>query len=137
MDESTLRKLAVDGHYSPEAFRFMFEALEHALVASGKEKAKGPERHISGQQLLKGMREYARQLFGPLAAQTWRAWGIHRSLDWGKIVFMLVEAGMLNRQDSDSLDDFDEDFDYEEYFVKSYRPGVTGNDVTDDTGETP
>jgi uncharacterized repeat protein (TIGR04138 family) len=125
MDE-TLRKLANDGRYSPEAFRFMFEALEHALVVSGKEKAKGPERHISGQQLLEGMRQYARQLFGPLAMQTWRAWGVHGSLDWGRIVFLLVEAGMLNRQDSDSLDDFDEEFDYEEYFVKEYRPDVGG-----------
>jgi uncharacterized repeat protein (TIGR04138 family) len=126
MDE-TLRKLAGKGDYSPEAFLFMFEALEHALVISGKEKAKGSERHISGQQLLEGMREYARRLFGPLAAQTWRSWGIHTSLDWGRIVFMLVEAGLLNRQDSDSLDDFDETFDYEEYFVKNYRPDITGH----------
>ena len=125
MDE-TLRKLADSGRYSPEAFRFLFEALEHALVLSGRSKAKGPERHISGQELLVGMREYARQLFGPLAEETWKAWGIHGSLDWGRIVFMLVEAGTLTRQESDSLDDFDEKFDYHTYFVEEYRPDLDG-----------
>ncbi len=124
--EETFRKLAQDSHYSPEAFRFLFEALEHALVVSGKEQAKGTERHITGQQLLEGMRQYARQIFGPLGAQIWRAWGVRTGMDWGRIVFLLVEAGMLNRQDSDSPSDFADGFDFDEYFVRGYRPTVKG-----------
>lgn len=124
MDE-TLRKLAGDGRYSPEAFRFLFEALEHTLVISGKEQSKGTDRHISGQQLLEGIRDYGRHLFGPLGLEAWQSWGITSSLDWGRVVFLLVEAGMLNRQDSDSLEDFDEEFDYADYF-RAYRPRVEG-----------
>ncbi len=120
--EDTFRKLARDGHYSHEAFRFLFEALEHALVVSGKEEAEGPERHITGNELLEGMRQYASRIFGPLAAQTWRSWGINGSMDWGRIVFLLVEAGMLNRQESDTIEDFADDFDFDEFFVQGYRP---------------
>lgn len=122
--EDTFRKLAREGNYSPEAFRFLFEALEHALVLSGKDQAEGSGRHISGEELLAGMRQYARQIFGPLAASTWRSWGIRESMDWGRIVFLLVDAGMLNRQDSDTIEDFKSDFDFEEFFVESYRPDL-------------
>ena len=124
--EDAVRKMAADGRYSPEAFRFLFESLEHALVISGKVKAEGTERHITGQELLIGMREYARHIFGPLAAQTWKSWGIEGSLDWGRIVFMLVDAGMLNRQETDTLEDFDQPFDYEKFFVDEYRPDLSG-----------
>lgn len=121
--EDPVRSLAIkDGRYSPEAFRFLFEALHHAIRLAGKEDSEGTERHVTGQEVLAGMRHYARELFGPLAAQVWRSWGIHETLDWGRIVFLLVEAGMLNRQDTDTLDDFRDGFDFDEAFVQDYRP---------------
>ena len=121
--EDPLRSLALrDGRYSPEAFRFLFESLQHAVELAGKEEAEGAERHVTGQEVLAGMRAYASEIFGPLAAQVWRAWGVHEPLDWGRIVFLLVDEGMLNRQDSDTLDDFRAEFDFERAFVDSYRP---------------
>ena len=76
------------------------------------------------------MREHAKELFGPLAAQVWRSWGVTGTLDWGHIVFLLVDNGMLNRQDSDTIEDFRDGFDFEEAFVRNYQP-----DVPDDPGE--
>ncbi len=73
------------------------------------------------------MRQYARDLFGPLAAQVWRSWGIQDTLDWGRIVFLLVEAGMLNRQETDTLEDFRSGFDFDEEFVRGYRPDLPEN----------
>ncbi len=113
-----------DGRYSPEAFRFLFESLEHAVRLAGKEGAEGTERHVSGQEVLAGMREYALETFGPLAAHVWRSWGVHDSLDWGRIVFLLVDAGMLKRQDEDSIEDFRDGFDFEESFVEGYRASL-------------
>lgn len=124
--EEDFRKIARKGPYSPEAFRFLFEALEHAMVVSGKDRAEGAERHITGEELLEGMRRYAQRIFGPLAAQTWRAWGIRSSMDWGRIVFLLVDAGLLNRQETDTIDDFANDFDFDETFVRGYKPRVGG-----------
>ena len=123
-----------DGRYSPEAFRFLYESLHYAVRLAGKEEAEGTERHVTGQEVLAGMRFYARQLFGPLAAQVWRSWGVRQALDWGNIVFLLVEAGLLNRQESDTIEDFRDDFDFDEAFVQGYRPELP--DDSADPGET-
>jgi len=111
-----------DGRYRLEAYQFLFDALDKSVRLAGKVEAQGPERHISGQELLAGMRQHASDLFGPLAAQVWRTWGIKSTLDWGRIVFALVEAKLLNRQDTDTIDDFANGYDFDEAFVNHYRP---------------
>jgi uncharacterized repeat protein (TIGR04138 family) len=123
MLNESLRKLALkDGRYSTEAFLFLFESLDQAVQLAGREKAEGADRHVSGQELLAGLRHNASEVFGPLAAEVWRAWGIRDSLDWGRIVFLLVESGLLNRQENDTLDDFRQGFDFDEVFVDAYQP---------------
>jgi len=118
-----LRKLALkDGRYAPEAFTFLYESLDHAVRLAGRENAQGPERHVSGQELLAGMRAYASELFGPLAGEVWRRWGVRETIDWGRVVFLLVDAGLLNRQDEDRIEDFKDGFDFDEAFVKRYKP---------------
>ena len=120
-----LRKLALqDGRYSPEAFRFLYESLEHALRLTGRAEAEGADRHVSGREVLAGMRACATQQFGPLAAHVWRSWGVRESLDWGRIVFLLVEHGLLKRQEGDSIEDFAENFDFDLVFEREYRPQV-------------
>ena len=125
-----IRKLAMsDRRYAPEAYSFLFESLDHAVRLAGRGKEEGSARHVSGQELLEGMRDYARNLFGPLAGQVWRSWGIHSTLDWGRVVFKLVDAELLKRQDSDSIDDFREGFDFDQAFVEEYElvlPGEIG-----------
>lgn len=117
-----LHKLALeDGRYSPEAYRFLFEALETVVQDLGRESAEGLARHVSGGELLEGLKRRARRQFGPLAAQVWRSWGIRESVDWGRIVFLLVDKQMLRRQDEDSIDDFRVDFDFDRYFITEYE----------------
>ena len=118
------RRVAMeDGRYAPEAFQFLFEGLDHAVKHLGRDQEKeGAARHVSGQELVEGMKLYAVELFGPLAAYVWRAWGIQATIDWGNIVFLLVEAELLTRQEGDSLDDFRGGFDFERTFVDGYVP---------------
>jgi uncharacterized repeat protein (TIGR04138 family) len=117
------RKLAgEDGRYSPEAFEFLFAGLDQAVKLAGRDAAQGASRHVSGQELLEGMKHYARELFGPLAAYVWRSWGIRNTRDWGNIVFLLVEAELLNRQVGDTIQDFEGTLDFDEFFVTSYQP---------------
>jgi uncharacterized repeat protein (TIGR04138 family) len=117
-----VRKLALeDGRYSADAFEFLFESLEPSVRLAGRADSQGTERHITGQELLNGLREQARKLFGPLAAHVWRTWGVRRTLDWGQIVFLLVGEGLLNRRESDSIEDFREGFDFDEFFVERYE----------------
>lgn len=116
-----IRELAhEDGRYRPEAFVFLLECLEPAVRLAGRAGAQGGDRHISGQELVAGLRFEAQRLFGPLAAEVWRSWGVTSTLDWGHIVFLMVDAGMLSRREGDSLDDFREDFDFERVFVEEY-----------------
>ena len=127
-----LRKLALeDGRYSPEAYRFLFESLDHALRLAKKDKAEGTERHVTGQEVLRGLSKFALDSFGPLAAHVWRSWGIRTTMDWGRIVFLLVEKELLNRQEGDTIDDFREGFDFVATFRENYRaklPSAVGSE---------
>lgn len=113
-----------DGRYAPEAFRFLFEALEQAVRESERERPEGGARHVSGQQVLDSLRRLALDTFGPLGAEVWRRWGIQSTLDWGRIVFLLVDAGMLRRQDSDTIEDFRDGYDLDAELVTAYQPAL-------------
>jgi uncharacterized repeat protein (TIGR04138 family) len=116
-----------DGRYSPEAFRFLFEALEQAVRLTGRDKAQGQERHVSGREVLESLRVLSLESFGPLGAHVWRRWGIRTTLDWGRVVFLLVEAGLLRRQDSDTLEDFRGSYELDEALASAYQPLLPSN----------
>ena len=111
-----------DGRYRLQAYQFLFESLETAVQITGKDQGESDEKHVTGKQLLDGMRVHATRLFGPLAAQVWRSWGVQSTYDWGQIVFNLVEHEMLRRQDTDTIEDFRGGYDFDEAFVHSYAP---------------
>ncbi len=120
--EDRLRRIVLDdGRYTQDAFRFLLEGLEVAIQLAGKQEADGLERHITGRDVLRGLEEHGRRLFGPLTPTVWRRWGIRSGLDWGQIVFLLVEHGHLSRQESDTLDDFRGWKDIKAAFT-DYRP---------------
>jgi uncharacterized repeat protein (TIGR04138 family) len=79
-----------------------------------------PPRHISGRELLEGIRELAIERFGPLALDVLREWGVRRTEDFGNIVFNLVNAGLLGASDEDSPRDFAGGYDFNEVFVKPF-----------------
>jgi uncharacterized repeat protein (TIGR04138 family) len=113
-----------DSRYRLEAYNFLFEALDKTVQATARDAESGTPRHISGQELLEGMRVHASRTFGPLAAQVWRAWGVKTTFDWGHIVFNLVQNELLRRQETDSIDDFKDVYDFDEAFVSSYVPAL-------------
>ncbi|MEM9379094.1 MAG: Minf_1886 family protein [Planctomycetota bacterium] len=118
-----LRKVAkMDPRYRLEAYQFLFDALDKTVRMTGKQQEEGTGKHVTGQELLEGMRQHAVRMFGPLAAQVWRTWGVESTLDWGRIVFNLVESEMLRRQDTDTIEDFRDGYDFDEVFVASYEP---------------
>lgn len=117
-----LRNLALqDGRFSPEAYRFLLDGLEHAIRLAGRAQKEGVERHVTGNEVLAGLIEYARNSFGPLAAQVWRSWGLTETLDWGRIVFVLVDNELLSRQEEDRMEDFQSDLDFDRLFVEEYE----------------
>ncbi len=111
-----------DPRYRVEAFRFLFESLETAIQIAGRSAPEGKPRHVSGPELLEGMRVLGERMFGPLGAEVWRSWGVHSTLDWGQIVFLLVDAKLLNKQESDTLEQFADVYDFDQVFEHDYAP---------------
>ena len=117
-----LQKLILrDPRYKIGAYCFVQESLSFAVDWLKKPET-GPKRHISGQELLEGMRVYAIKEFGPLAKRVLNEQGICECLDFGHIVFNLVEVGLLGKTDEDSIEDFAGGFDFDEAFRLPFLP---------------
>jgi uncharacterized repeat protein (TIGR04138 family) len=115
--------LAKDPRYQREAYFFIREALEHTQKSIVK-KNRGQLRHITGQELLTGIREFALEQFGPMAVTVLDEWGVHTCGDFGDIVFNMVEVGLLARTEQDSRADFDGGYSFNDAFRKPFLPGI-------------
>jgi len=105
-----------DGRYPPAAYEFLRRGLDYTTrMVYGNDPPEGP-RHVSGQQLCHGLRALALELWGPLAPAVLRNWNIHTTRDFGEMVFLLVRLGVLGKQDSDRIEDFDNVYDFDEAF---------------------
>jgi uncharacterized repeat protein (TIGR04138 family) len=124
LEEKIIEIAEEDGRYHPEAYRFIFESLDYLLYRLGKHDRPVGNRHVSVQELLEGVKEYALEQFGPLSRIVLEEWGISSTADVGEIVFNLVEEGLLNKQESDSKEDFAGGFDFREVFEESYIPDI-------------
>ena len=109
------------GVYSIDAFYFLQEGLTRAADrAHGRGPAKRGTRHITGQQLCEGLREIALERWGLMAPAVLGVWGINSTLDFGKIVFALIDAGLFQKTPTDSLSDFADVYDFRKSFAEGY-----------------
>ncbi len=120
-DEAIDRITTADPRYDSEAYHFLRDALDHTIKKMSK-PARGPARHVSGQELLEGIRDFALSQFGPMAKTVFNRWGIQKTDDFGSIVFNLVEAGVLGKNEKDSKDDFRNGFDFEKALRDPFKP---------------
>jgi uncharacterized repeat protein (TIGR04138 family) len=110
-----------DPRYQRDAYVFLRDALD--FTTKQQKKAKGTSiRHVSGPELLEGLRRYALKEFGPLVVTVFDSWGIHSSEDIGNMVFNLIGAGIFGKTEEDSIEDFRNIYDFEEVFVKPFAP---------------
>jgi uncharacterized repeat protein (TIGR04138 family) len=111
--------------YAYEAYEFIFAALTHTQKMLGRrgmaESGKEEEYHVSGQQLLAGIRDLALREFGLMARTVFRLWGINRTDDFGEIVFNLVEANLMSKTAQDARQHFHNVYDLDEVLERSYR----------------
>ena len=120
-DEVLVRMTQHDSRYSRDAYLFLREALDHTqtkLIRSEKSKA----QHVTGRELLDGLRDYALGQFGPMAKTVLNEWGIRNCEDFGEIVFNMVEHGLLSKTETDSRDDFKGGYPFDEAFCRPFRP---------------
>ncbi len=96
--------------YKPESYLFVLAALHFTV-----RQLPNP-RHVTGKELLGGLRLYGLEQFGPLVTQVFEHWGIEKTEDFGRIVFNLVEAKLLRKTEEDSLDDFKGVYEFTDAF---------------------
>jgi uncharacterized repeat protein (TIGR04138 family) len=112
---------AKDPRYASDAYQFVREALDYTQKTIGREN-RGRIRHVSGQELLGGIRDFALAQFGPMAMAVFEEWGIVKCHDFGEIVFNMVEIGLLAKTDKDTRADFDGGYDFYEAFRRPFLP---------------
>lgn len=138
-DETVDEICRQDHRYHADAYHFIREALDYTSRTLQRHEQALP-RHLTGQELVEGIRVYALQEFGPMALTVFRSWGIHRTEDFGEIVFNLVDSGKLGKQETDSRADFAGGYDFFEAFGRPFEPrhsGKTGSLRRGRTRRTP
>jgi uncharacterized repeat protein (TIGR04138 family) len=108
----------VDPRYTPDAYDFVLEALSYTQKKFKRTK------HVSGMELLEGVKILLMEQFGPLTLTVLNHWGIKSTEDFGNIVFNLVERKVLSKTEEDSIDSFRNVFDFEQVFKQGYRQNL-------------
>jgi len=106
---------AEDDRYSSDAYEFVLEAL------SFTQKKFRRVKHVTGKELLEGIKILLMEKFGPLTLSVLRHWGIERTEDFGNIVFNLVHKKILSKTEDDSLEHFKDAYDFDIVFREGYR----------------
>jgi uncharacterized repeat protein (TIGR04138 family) len=113
--ESAFQSLAEQhGRFPANAYRFTYDAVEFTVERLGE------VRHVTGGELLAGIRDLARERFGPMAKTVFEQWRITRTEDFGEIVFQLVDHGLLGKTERDRRSDFAAGFDFDDAFVRDF-----------------
>jgi uncharacterized repeat protein (TIGR04138 family) len=120
-DEALDKILARDLRFQRDAYLFVREALDFTQKLISKEN-RGSVRHVTGTELLGGIRQFALAQFGPMTVTVFEEWGVRHARDFGEIVFNMVEIGLLAKTEKDTRDDFQNGYDFTEAFRKPFWP---------------
>lgn len=115
-DFHKLNKIAcADQRYKTDAYIFVLEALQYTR------KRINAKSHVTGQQLLEGIKNLALEKYGLMAKMVFEHWGIAETIDFGNIVINMVNAGILSKTPEDKLEDFKDIYNFDDAFVKEYQ----------------
>jgi uncharacterized repeat protein (TIGR04138 family) len=120
--KKTIEEIArEDGRYDARALKFVFEGLAETIEGiRSQESPDGLPRHITGQELSWGLAQAAQKRWGRLAQMVLSYWGVTRTRDFGEIVYLMIDYGWMSSQDSDTIDDFNNVFDFRQVFESQY-----------------
>lgn len=77
-------------------------------------------RHVTGVELAWACRDFALEQFGLLAPDVLAYWGVRQSGDFGRIVYALVDIGLLVTRPGDREEDFDDVYQFTAAFDATY-----------------
>lgn len=104
-----------DGRYHPTAIKFVYEGLGY----TAKNVAEEP-KHVNGQTLCRGLQKLAIEKWGRLAMLVLNNWGIRTTRDFGEIVYLMIKHKWMSAQPTDSIDDFNNVYDFKAVFIDQF-----------------
>lgn len=110
------------GPYDLRAYLFVLASLER-LQGQLSER-----RHVTGEELACACRDFALEQYGLLSRTVLEHWGVRQTDDIGRMVFTLIDVGLLKAQDGDRMEDFRSVFAFTEAFDMSYPWGAWRDD---------
>jgi len=117
MQKKSLERIArEDGRFNPSAIRFVYEGLGF----TAKKVAEEP-RHVTGQTLCEGLQKLAVEKWGRLAMLVLGTWGVRATRDFGEIVYLMIKHKWMSAQPSDTIDDFDDVYDFQTVFKEQFE----------------
>jgi uncharacterized repeat protein (TIGR04138 family) len=121
--EKSLQEVVEEvGLYPMEAFEFVQQGLSFTVnKMHGEVRDPNKNRHVTGQDLCEGLRELALENWGLLARTVLGRWNIRKTLDFGRIVFALVDNGYMQKTEDDGIEDFKDVYDFRTAFESDYR----------------
>ncbi len=108
-----------DPRFDADAYHFVFEALDFTIQSRG-----GTRRHVSGPEIMDGVRGLALEKFGFMARTVLEHWGVTTTDDFGRIVFNLIGADLLQKTADDSIDDFRGLYRFDEAFDRAFEAAL-------------
>ncbi len=112
-----LEKIARDDRrYNPRAARFVYEGLSY----TGKKLVAKPG-HVTGQILCEGLKRRAVEKWGRLAMLVLNTWGVRTTRDFGEIVYLLIKHKLMSAQPTDTIDDFNDVYDFKTVFKDRFQ----------------
>jgi len=119
-DNPMEKVIRADGRYPMEAFALLQEGLARAVRDKyGEDVEGGPtgQRHVSGKELCLGIRSVLLDRYGMLARAVMGKWNIHATIDFGNMVYLLIQHEFMRKTEEDSIEDFRDVFDFEKDLV--------------------
>ena len=100
--------------YRPEAYAFVLHSLRYTQANRDE------PGHVSGQALCSKIAEFGRMVYGPLVLEVLHHWGVKETMDFGRIVYDLIDFGQMRKSEEDSITDFQDVYDFEDEFGTRY-----------------
>ena len=115
--KKSLEKIArEDGRFCPQAVKFVYEGLGYTVKKNVTEPT-----HVNGQTLSEGLRKLAVKKWGRLAMLVLNNWGIKTTGDFGEIVYTLIKHKWMSAQPTDSIEDFNDVYDFKTVFKDQFK----------------
>ena len=110
-----------DGRYPGEAFDFLHDGMSRAVKEAHGEEAIGPgkeaaDSHVTGSELCLSLRDQALERWGMLAKTVLNHWNIHGTIDFGNMVYLLIQHRFMRKTETDSIEHFRDVYDFDDAF---------------------